>query len=58
MFVAFKASRGPLTGGRSGKHWILDPIDGTKGFINGRQYAIALALMEEGEVTGRVVTLF
>jgi 3'(2'), 5'-bisphosphate nucleotidase len=26
----------------------LDPIDGTKGFIGGRQYAIALALIENG----------
>ena len=30
--------------------WTLDPIDGTKGFIRGEQYAIALALVAEGEV--------
>lgn len=47
--------RGATDGGKTGSFWILDPIDGTKGFINGRQYAIALALMEEGEVTGGVL---
>jgi len=33
--------------------WVLDPIDGTKGFLRGRvaggQYCIALALIEDGE---------
>ena len=28
--------------------WTLDPIDGTKGFLRGRQYAIALAWVEAG----------
>ena len=46
--VADLVDRGASQGGRTGAHWILDPIDGTKGFINGRQYAIALALMEDG----------
>ncbi len=32
------------------RFWALDPIDGTKGFLRGDQYAIALALIEEGEV--------
>lgn len=32
------------------RYWVLDPIDGTKGFIRGMQYAIALALIEDGEV--------
>lgn len=32
------------------RYWTLDPIDGTKGFIRGDQYAIALALIEQGEV--------
>ncbi|MFW6295828.1 MAG: 3'(2'),5'-bisphosphate nucleotidase [Halothece sp.] len=32
------------------RYWTLDPIDGTKGFIRGDQYAIALALIEDGEV--------
>jgi HAL2 family 3'(2'),5'-bisphosphate nucleotidase len=30
--------------------WTLDPVDGTKGFLRGQQFAIALALIVEGEV--------
>ena len=29
--------------------WTLDPIDGTKGFLRGEQYAIALALVRDGK---------
>ncbi len=32
------------------RFWTLDPIDGTKGFLRGDQYAIALALVEAGIV--------
>ncbi len=32
------------------RFWALDPIDGTKGFLRGDQYAIALALIEKGMV--------
>ncbi|MGB9630034.1 MAG: 3'(2'),5'-bisphosphate nucleotidase [Thermodesulfobacteriota bacterium] len=32
------------------RFWTLDPIDGTKGFLRGDQYAIALALIENGIV--------
>jgi len=32
------------------RFWALDPIDGTKGFLRGGQYAIALALIERGVV--------
>ena len=32
------------------RFWTLDPIDGTKGFLRQDQYAIALALIEDGEV--------
>ncbi len=35
----------------SDRFWTLDPIDGTKGFLRGEQYAIALALIVDGEVT-------
>ena len=28
--------------------WCLDPIDGTKGFLRGEQYCIALALIQDG----------
>ena len=31
--------------------WTLDPIDGTKGFLRGEQYAIALAKISAGAVT-------
>ncbi|HEX6289305.1 MAG TPA: 3'(2'),5'-bisphosphate nucleotidase [Herpetosiphonaceae bacterium] len=34
-----------------GRFWVLDPIDGTKGFLRQDQYAIALALIEHGQVT-------
>jgi 3'(2'), 5'-bisphosphate nucleotidase len=34
----------------SEKYWTLDPIDGTKGFLRGDQYAVALALVEGGQV--------
>lgn len=30
------------------RFWVLDPIDGTKGFLRGDQYAVALALVEDG----------
>lgn len=30
--------------------WTLDPIDGTKGFLRGEQYAVALALIKDGKV--------
>jgi 3'(2'), 5'-bisphosphate nucleotidase len=42
--------RGGHGGGPEGRFWTLDPIDGTKGYIRGEQYAIALALIENGEV--------
>jgi len=30
--------------------WTVDPIDGTKGFLRGEQYAVALALLNKGQV--------
>ena len=36
--------------GTTDRYWTLDPIDGTKGFLRGEQYAIALGLIEHGEV--------
>jgi 3'(2'), 5'-bisphosphate nucleotidase len=32
------------------RFWTLDPIDGTKGFLRHEQFAIALALIEDGRV--------
>jgi 3'(2'), 5'-bisphosphate nucleotidase len=34
----------------SQRYWTLDPIDGTKGFLRGDQYAVALALVVDGDV--------
>lgn len=34
----------------SQRFWTLDPIDGTKGFLRGDQYVVALALIEDGQV--------
>jgi 3'(2'), 5'-bisphosphate nucleotidase len=42
--------RGSAEGGPKGRFWTLDPIDGTKGFLRGDQYAVALALIEDGRV--------
>ncbi|MBT4139811.1 MAG: 3'(2'),5'-bisphosphate nucleotidase, partial [Candidatus Latescibacteria bacterium] len=39
----------------SDRYWTLDPIDGTKGFLRGDQYAVALALVIEGDVKVAVV---
>src|SRR5215813_6313648 len=32
------------------RFWTLDPVDGTKGFLRGGQYAVALALIIDGRV--------
>jgi 3'(2'), 5'-bisphosphate nucleotidase len=32
------------------RFWTLDPIDGTKGFLRGDQYAVAIALIDGGDV--------
>ena len=33
----------------SGRTWVLDPIDGTKGFLRGDQFAVALSLLDGGQ---------
>ncbi|TKA26817.1 3'(2'),5'-bisphosphate nucleotidase [Salinomyces thailandicus] len=42
--------KGDSKGGSSGRIWAIDPIDGTKGFLRGGQYAVCLALMVDGDV--------
>jgi len=42
--------RGTWEGGPAGRYWALDPIDGTTGYLRGDQYAVALALIEDGKV--------
>jgi 3'(2'), 5'-bisphosphate nucleotidase len=41
---------GQSPGGGRGRIWALDPVDGTKGFLRGGQYAVCLALIEDGHV--------
>lgn len=36
--------------GGKGRFWTLDPIDGTKGFLRGDQFAVCLALIVDGQV--------
>lgn len=42
--------QGKSAGGPKGRIWALDPIDGTKGFLRGGQYAVCLGLLEDGDV--------
>ena len=46
---------GSSPGGNKGRVWALDPIDGTKGFLRGGQYAVCLALMVDGKVVAGVL---
>ncbi|KAJ3272166.1 hypothetical protein HDV01_005931 [Terramyces sp. JEL0728] len=41
---------GNYKGGPQGRFWTLDPIDGTKGFLRGEQFAVCLSLIVNGEV--------
>lgn len=43
--------KGNHEGGSFGRIWALDPVDGTKGFLRGDQYAVCLALMVDGKVS-------
>lgn len=45
MLDAIDRGSGRSQGGRV---WVLDPIDGTQAFVGGGQYAVALALVEDG----------
>jgi HAL2 family 3'(2'),5'-bisphosphate nucleotidase len=39
----------------SGRTWVIDPIDGTKGFLAQRRYSIAVGIVEDGKPTGAVL---
>ncbi|CAG58308.1 MET22 [Nakaseomyces glabratus] len=41
---------GNYEGGNKGRFWCLDPIDGTKGFLRGDQFAVCLGLIIDGIV--------
>ncbi|KAJ4861061.1 inositol monophosphatase family domain-containing protein [Trichoderma breve] len=47
------AGRG--TPGPKGRYWVMDPVDGTATFLKGQQYAISLALVEDGKEVLSVV---
>jgi 3'(2'), 5'-bisphosphate nucleotidase len=53
MLTAIDSGRSE--GGRKGRVWALDPIDGTKGFLRGGQYAVCLALLVDGVPTVGVI---
>jgi len=38
----------PESEGKSGRTWVLDPIDGTKTYIKAQQYAVCLCLVDRG----------
>lgn len=42
--------QGDYEGGPKGRFWCLDPIDGTKGFLRGAQFAVCLGLIVDGVV--------
>ena len=46
---------GASPGGADGMYWVLDPIDGTRGFVGGRQYAICLGLLDAGALAAGVL---
>ncbi|KAK9826270.1 hypothetical protein WJX74_004713 [Apatococcus lobatus] len=46
---------GSSEGGSQDRHWVLDPIDGTRGFVGMRQYAICLGLLDAGKVVAGVL---
>lgn len=47
-----RGADGPLDHRR---FWAIDPIDGTKGFMRNGQYAICVALIEDGQVTASFI---
>ncbi len=47
---SFRALLDYGTGRAKENCWVLDPVDGTKGFLRGDQYAVALAYLRKGKV--------
>ncbi|KAF9466742.1 hypothetical protein BDZ94DRAFT_1157389 [Collybia nuda] len=47
--------RGNHSGGSTGRMWTIDPIDGTKGFLRGEQYAVCLSLIVNAQVQVGVI---
>jgi 3'(2'), 5'-bisphosphate nucleotidase len=42
-------------GGGSSRTWAIDPVDGTRGFVSGRAYAVCAGLLLEGQPVGAVI---
>ncbi|KAF8962865.1 hypothetical protein BDZ97DRAFT_1702081 [Flammula alnicola] len=47
--------RGNYDGGNVGRMWTIDPIDGTKGFLRGEQYAVCVSLIVDSIVQVGVI---
>ncbi|KAL7718549.1 3'.5'-bisphosphate nucleotidase [Entamoeba marina] len=47
--VLSSIDKGTAEGG-NGRYWVLDPIDGTLGFLRREQYAVCLGFMVDGEL--------
>lgn len=47
QIIAKEKSQGSKRNGN--RLWVLDPIDGTKGFLRGEQFAIALSLLQDNQ---------
>ncbi|KAK2736898.1 hypothetical protein FQN57_000501 [Myotisia sp. PD_48] len=54
-FMLDTIDSGNSAGGPKGRIWALDPIDGTKGYLRSEQYAVCLALIEDGDVKVGVI---
>ncbi|KAK9466352.1 hypothetical protein V1512DRAFT_263436 [Lipomyces arxii] len=46
---------GKFEGGKVPRMWALDPVDGTKGFLRGGQFAVCLALIVDSKVVVGVI---
>ena len=56
--MAFWAKRKARLEGRSGRRWIVDPIDGTFAFVHGVPfYGVLIALEIESEMSVGVVNI-
>ncbi|GMM35091.1 3'(2'),5'-bisphosphate nucleotidase [Saccharomycopsis crataegensis] len=43
-------NKGGYEGGKDARFWVLDPIDGTKGFLRNDQFALCLSLMVSNKI--------
>jgi 3'(2'), 5'-bisphosphate nucleotidase len=41
--------------GHEGRVWVIDPIDGTKGFLAHRHYCVAVGILEDGQPNAAVM---